>query len=262
MFIIGELINGMYTDVGKAIKDKNKSVIQDLAKRQVEAGAKALDINCGPASADPQSAMKWLVESAQEVVDVSLCLDSTKANVIEAGLSVAKQKAIINSSTADKEKLDILIPMAKKYNAKLIGLTLDKKGVPQDKDRRMELACTVITTCQEQGFPIEDLFIDPVVMPVNVAQLQQRSILESIAEFKLLSDPAPKIVVGLSNVSQGTKNRSIINRNFIVMAIFQGLDAAILDPLDKDLVDAAITAELILNKHIFCDSFLTAYRKA
>lgn len=261
MFIIGELINGMYKQVGQAIKDKNKSIIQELAKKQVEAGASALDINCGPASKDPASDIKWLVECAQEVVDTSLCLDSTKSSVIEAGLSVAKQKAIINSTTADKEKLDILLPMAKKYNAQIIGLALDKKGVPQDKDRRMELACTIITACQEHNFPVEQLFIDPIVMPVNVAQLQQRAILESIGEFKLISDPAPKIAVGLSNVSQGTKERSLINRTFLVMAVFHGLDAAILDPLDKDLVDAVITAELILNKHIYCDSFLTAYRK-
>lgn len=261
MFIIGELINGMYKQVGKAIKEKNKSVIQELAKKQVEAGALALDVNCGPASKDPIFDIKWLVETIQEVVNVSICLDSTKPNVIEAGLAAAKQKAIINSTTADKEKLDILVPMAKKYHARLIGLTLDKKGVPQDKDRRMELACNLISACQEYDFAIDNLFIDPVVMPVNVAQMQQRLILESINEFKIISDPPPKVVVGLSNVSQGTKNRPLINRIFLVMAIFEGLDAAILDPLDNDLVDAAITAELILNKHIYCDSFLNAYRK-
>ena len=97
MFIIGELINGMYKQVGQAIKDKNKSIIQELAKKQVEAGASALDINCGPASKDPASDIKWLVECAQEVVDTSLCLDSTKSSVIEAGLSVAKQKAMMTA---------------------------------------------------------------------------------------------------------------------------------------------------------------------
>ncbi|MEW6171165.1 MAG: methyltetrahydrofolate--corrinoid methyltransferase, partial [Candidatus Omnitrophota bacterium] len=107
----------------------------------------------------------------------------------------------------------------------------------------------------------EDLYLDPIVLPVNVAQAQMISILESIREFKILSDPAPKTIVGLSNVSQGTCTRSLINRIFLTMAVSYGLDGAILDPKDKELVDAAITAELILNKQIYCDSYLEAYRK-
>ena len=107
----------------------------------------------------------------------------------------------------------------------------------------------------------DDLYLDPIVLPVNVAQAQVRAVLEAIREFRLLSDPAPKTVIGLSNVSQGAKARQIINRTFLVMAIAEGLDAAILDPLDKDLRDAMITAELIANKSIYCDSFLEAYGK-
>ena len=98
-------------------------------------------------------------------------------------------------------------------------------------------------------------------MPVNVAQSQMKDILESIHDFKIISDPAPKTVVGLSNVSQGTCQRSLVNKTFLIMAVGFGLDAAILDPLDKDLVDGAITSDLILNKHIYCDSYLDAYRK-
>jgi len=99
------------------------------------------------------------------------------------------------------------------------------------------------------------------VLPVNVAQAQMQDILESIREFKIISEPPPKTIVGLSNVSQGTTVRSLVNRTFLVMALSFGLDAAILDPLDKDLMDAAISAELILNKNIYCDSYLEAYRK-
>ena len=174
---------------------------------------------------------------------------------------LVKQKAIINSTSADPEKLEILLPMAVQYKTFLIGLAMDKKGVPQDKDRRLELAAFIAASCQEAGFPVEDLFLDPIVLPVNVAQAQQKLILESIKEFKLLSEPAPKTVVGLSNVSQGTIKRSLVNRTFLVMAIEEGLDAAILDPLDNDLMDELITAELILNKHIYCDSYLQAYKK-
>ena len=261
MLVIGELINGMYKNVGNAIKNKDKAVIQDIAKRQVEAGANMLDINTGPASSDPKNALKWLIEAVQEVVDTPLALDSTKADVIEEGLKITKKKALINSANADDEKLNTLVPMAKKYGAQLIGLAMDKKGIPRDRNQRAELALKIVSSCMEQGFPLEDLYIDPVVLPINVAQPQGVEVLESIKEFKLLSDPAPKTVVGLSNVSQGTKNRSLINRTYLVMAVGSGLSGAIVDPLDKELMDALITAELLLNKNIYCDSYLDAYKK-
>jgi 5-methyltetrahydrofolate corrinoid/iron sulfur protein methyltransferase len=261
MFIIGELINGMYQNIGQAIKEKNKTVIQKCALEQLQAGADALDVNCGPASRDPVTDIQWLVESIQEVTDKPIALDSSRPKVIESGLKVTKNKAIINSTTADPEKLSVLIPLAKKYNTKLIGLTISAKGIPKDKDQRLELAATIVASCIELEFPIEELYLDPIVLPVNVAQAQMRDILESIREFKIISDPSPKTIVGLSNVSQGTSVRSLINRTFLTMAVAYGLDGAILDPKDKDLMDAAITAELILNKQIYCDSYLDAYRK-
>lgn len=261
MFIIGELINGMYQDIGRAIKEKDKTVIQKCALAQIKSGADALDVNCGPASRQPLSDIPWLVEAIQEVTDKPLALDSSKPQVIESGLKVIKNKVIINSTTADPEKLEVLVPLAKKYQAKLIGLTISAKGIPQNKDQRLELAATIVAHCADAGFPADELYLDPIVLPVNVAQAQMKDILESIHEFKIISQPSPKTIVGLSNVSQGTTVRSLVNRTFLTMALANGLDAAILDPLDKDLMDAAITSELILNRHIYCDSYLEAYRK-
>jgi len=261
MFIIGELINGMYANIGSAIKERNKAEIQKCALEQLASGADALDVNCGPASRHPLVDMPWLVEAIQEVTDKPLCLDSSKPAVIEEGLKAARNKTIINSTTADPEKLDIIIPLAKQYRSKLIGITISAKGIPQNKDQRLELAATIVATCSEKEFPIEDLYLDPIVLPVNVAQAQMKDILESIHEFRIISDPAPKTIVGLSNVSQGTHVRSLINRTFLTMAVAYGLDSAILDPQDKKLMGALITAELILNKNIYCDSYLEAYRK-
>ena len=261
MLVIGELINGMYKTVRKAIESKDKAAIQKIAKDQVKAGAGMLDVNTGPYAKDPKDTMKWLVETIQEVCDVPLALDSTKADVIEEALKLVKKKALINSTNSDEEKLNILVPMAKKYNAFLIGLTMGKSGIPRDKHERMEHAVKIVTKCQEVGLNVSDLYLDPIVLPVNVAQAQGIEVLESIKEFQLLCDPSPKTVVGLSNASQSTKERPIINRTYLVMAITNGLDAAIMDPLDKDLMDAQVTAELVLNKTIYCDSFLNAHHK-
>ncbi len=261
MFIIGELINGMYKNISGAIKSKDKTEIQKTAIAQIQAGADALDVNCGPASRDPVSDIQWLVEVIQEVTNKPLSLDSSKTEVISSGLKVCRNEVVINSTTADEEKLGAILPLAKKYNAKLIGLTISQKGIPQNKDQRLELAAKIIGTCLEQEFPTDNLYLDPIVMPVNVAQIQMQDILESIREFGLLSEPRSHTIIGLSNVSQGATNRSLINRTFLTLAISYGLDAAILNPLDKHLMETSIASELILNKHIYCDSFLDAYKK-
>ncbi len=261
MIVIGELINGMYKDVGKAITNKETDVIEHLAIEQVRAGADILDVNTGPYSKNPKDDMKWLIETIQKVTNVGLSIDSTKADVIEEGLKLASRRVIINSTSADDEKMDRIFGLAKRYNTQVIALTMDKSGVPNNKEKRLELAVKIVAKAMDSGINTEDLFLDPIILPVNVAQTQGKDVLESIREFSSLSDPAPNTVVGLSNVSQGTKTRSLINRTFLVMAISSGLTSAILDPLDKELMDAMITAELVLNKNIYCDSFLDAYRK-
>jgi 5-methyltetrahydrofolate corrinoid/iron sulfur protein methyltransferase len=169
---------------------------------------------------------------------------------------------MINSTTADTEKLDLLVPLAKQYKSKLIGISISSKGIPQNKEQRVELAATIVAYCQQNDFNIEELYLDPIVLPVNVAQGQMKDILKSIKEFKILAQPSPKTVIGLSNISQGSsRNHSLINRTFLTMAAASGLDSAILNPKDKTLMDTLITAELILNKNIYCDSYLEAYRK-
>jgi len=260
MFVIGELINGMYREVAKALERRDAAFIAGLARRQADAGADALDINCGPLSKDPAGDMRWLVETVQKEVKVPLSLDSTKQAVIEAGLAACKNKAIINSTTADEDKLKAYFGLAKKHGASLIALTVDKKGVPQDKERRLELGARVIEAAAEQDFEVSHLFLDPVLMPINVAQAQLFVILEVIKDLKLLA-PEARTVVGLSNISQGSRDRRWINRAFLLMAQGAGLDAAILDPLDAELMKTMVAGDLVLNKNIYCDAYFDAYLK-
>jgi 5-methyltetrahydrofolate corrinoid/iron sulfur protein methyltransferase len=261
MFIIGELINGMSKRVARAIVERDTTYIRSLAQVQVECGADALDVNCGPLSRDPLEDMLWLIDCIQQSVCVPLSLDSTKYDVIEAGLKRLRHRGIINSTSADLERLETYMALAKKCNASLIALTTDKRGVPQDKDRRVELAAFILEVAQKNDFATQELYLDPILMPLNVAQNQLSDILGAIRDFKILTTPAPKTVLGLSNISQGSKDRRIIHRTFLTMAQGCGLDAAILDPLDEALMESLITGEVILNKSIFCDDFMAAYKK-
>jgi len=261
MFVIGELINGMYRQVAAALASRDAAFVVQLARRQAAAGVDALDLNCGPLSKDPVADMRWLVEVIQKDVRLPLCLDSTKQAAIEAGLAVCKNKAIINSTTADDAKMKAYFELAKKKDADLIALTVDAKGVPQDKDRRLELAARIIEAAVGQDFEVSRLFLDPVLMPINVAQAQLFVILEVIRELKVLA-PEARTLVGLSNISQGSRDRRWINRAFLLMAQALGLDAAILDPLDTDLMKTLVAGDLVLNRNIYCDAYFDAYLKA
>ena len=268
MIAIGERINGMFEDVKRAIAQKNAGAIQDLARRQTDRGADYLDVNVGTAAADQQGTMQWLVETIQAACDTPLALDSQKLNVIEAGLKVCNtDKGVLLNSTplnkkGDDEILDKYVALAKERNGSIVALTMDKSGIPQNVDGRVEIAANIVTRAGELDFPPDRLFIDPIVLPVNVpdAQTQPGYILEAMSQITLMSDPPPHLTVGLSNMSQGTEERSLINRTFLVMAIAAGLDSAIVDVFDRDLMEAVATAEMLLNKQIYSGAFLKAYR--
>lgn len=269
MQLIGERINGMFLDVKQAIADKDKKVIQDLAIKQTEAGAAYLDVNVGTAAADQEGTIQWLVESIQEVCQTSLCLDSQKPNVIAAGLKVlnADNGGMLNSSPlnkkSDEEVLDKYLDMADQAGPKInvITLTMDKNGVPQDIDTRVAIAAEIVQKAMEKGFDTQRLFIDPIILPVKVpnAQSQPGNILTAMEQIRFLADPAPHMTMGLSNLSQGTNERSLINRVFLAMAISRGLDSAIVEVLDKDLMDVVATSEMLMNKQIYSDSFLKVF---
>lgn len=262
----------MFTNVKQAIADKDKKVIQELAKKQTDAGAAYLDVNVGTAAADQEGTMQWLVEAIQETCSTPLCLDSQKPDVIAAGLKVinAQNGVILNSSPlnkkSDEEIFDKYIEMANQAGPKasIIALTMDKNGVPQDTNNRVAIAAEIVSKAMEKGFDTQRLFIDTIVLPVKVpnAQAQPGSILSAMDQIQYLSDPAPHMTIGLSNLSQGASQRSLINRVFLAMAISRGLDSAIVDVLDQDLMNLVATAEMLMNKQIYSDSFLRAYTSA
>jgi 5-methyltetrahydrofolate corrinoid/iron sulfur protein methyltransferase len=260
MYVIGERINGMFQDVRKAIRKHDKKIVQELAGKQAQAGAAALDLNVGPASADAAGAMLWLVETVRAVSELPLCIDSPKFEVQKQVIPQVPGQKIINSSKADDEELERFVALAVEHHAGLVGLTIDQGGVPANAEKRVELGATIASKAQEKGLPMERLFIDPIILPVNVAPQQPGNVLAALSQLKMISDPPPHLVLGLSNVSQNCSNRELINRTYLIMALAAGMDAAIMDPLDTELMNAAITTELLQGKAIYCDSFLDAQR--
>jgi len=261
MYLIGERINGMFCDIKEAIEKKDETSIKHWVEKQIECGAHALDVSTGPAEQNADT-MAWLVEAVRKYTEVPLSIDTTNFEAMEAGLELAGEgKGIINSASAEKQRLLKAIELAKKYSSKIIALTMDEAGVPKDASKRLELAAQIITETTEAEIPPQDLFIDTVVLPVNVAQDHVPQVLEAIPQIKMLSDPPVRTILGISNVSQKCNLRPLINRVFLVMTASSGLDSAILNVCDKELIDSLITAEVLLNKHIYCDNFLEASKK-
>jgi 5-methyltetrahydrofolate corrinoid/iron sulfur protein methyltransferase len=256
MLIISERLNGLFKSVGKALDEKDKKTLQDLTLEQVKLGANMLDVNTGPGRDDTAADITWMIETIQEVTDTPLCIDTPDPNAMEAGLKVAKGKVMMNSTTAEAHKMDKLFPMAGQYNADIISLTLDEKGIPNDASSRGEMALIMITKAMEHGLSTENIFLDPLVLPVGAAQDQGPKVLEALDMFKTLCDPAPKTVVGLSNISNNTKQRPLINRTYLIMLMAHGLDAAIMDPFDTELMNAVKASEILMNKKLYADDFL------
>jgi len=248
----------MFQNVKEAIRDRNPKVVQDLALAQVAAGASALDVNVGPAVADAKGAMLWLVETIRQVTDAPLSIDTAKWDVMSTVIPQVPGEKIINSSKADPEIAGRNVALAVEHGAGMIGLTIDANGVPGNIDKRVELGAQVITIAMEGGLSMDKLFIDPIILPVNVAPTNPYQCMQAMSQIRMFSDPAPHLMLGLSNLSQKCANRHLINRTYLAMAMAHGLDGAILDPLDRELMEVVATTELLLGKSIYCDAFLEA----
>jgi len=238
MILIGENINIMSKTIGPALKERDPKPIQELAKAEVETGVDYLDLNIGPARKAGDELMTWVVNTAQEVTDLPLSLDTTNPVAMEAGLKVHKGRALINSISL--ARMDEELPLAKKYNAYMIGLLWGKEGMPRDANERALLAVDLIYKANEMGIPNQDIWIDPIVTPVSVEINQVKACLEFMG---MLGDIAPgcKSTVGLSNISNGTPAhlRPWLNRTYLMMLLRYGLYSAIVDAFDSELIKIA-----------------------
>ncbi|NIM93182.1 MAG: dihydropteroate synthase [Anaerolineales bacterium] len=240
MFKIGENIHIISPKVKTAIGERDGGFFVDLARAQQEAGADCLDLNIGPQKKTGPEVMDWLVDCMVEAVPgMTLSFDTTNLAAIEVGLKKVGSNAIVNSASAEEERLATVPTLAAEYNAKLIALCMEKSGIPVSADARIGIAMEkLIPRAEELGIPMENLLIDPLALTVSGCQEYVPESIETVRMLKMVADPPPMTTIGLSNVSNSVPHqmRSLLERVYVVMLMAAGIDSAILNPLDDQLM--------------------------
>ena len=261
MLIVGELINTSRKAIKEAVEKRDTDYIQKVAKAQEAAGANYLDINCGNMMSDEVNSMEWLVNTVQEVSKLPLCIDSPSEDALEAGLSLVKAPTpLINSISAEKKKFQNVLPLIKKFNAKVIALCLEDAGMPTTADDRLRIATDLIGHLQADGIPQSDIYLDPLIKPISTGDKYGMEVLQSI---RLVKDTFPEVhfMCGLSNISYILPNRALINRLFMVQTMSYGMDGYILDPTNKEMMGAFYISMALLGQDKFCMNYLKQHRK-
>ncbi len=240
MILIGENLNIMSKTLGPALRERNATPVQEMARAEMKAGIDYIDLNIGPARKAGDELMKWAVNTVQAVTSLPLSLDTTNPVAMEAGMQVCKNKVLMNSISLQPDRLAAELPLVKKYNAQMIGLLWGTEGMPRDANERAALAVDIVYRANEMGIPCEEIWIDPIASPISVEINQVKACIEFMS---MLGEIAPgcKSTVGLSNISNGTPDalRPYLNRTYMVMLMRHGLYSAIVDAFDTELIQIA-----------------------
>lgn len=264
MIIIGEKINATRKKVGQAIRERDEGAIESLVRTQDQAGADVIDLNAGTGLGGVKQTieiMQWLVDIALKNTSRPLALDSEIPHVLEAALPLVSGAAPwINSVSAEKERLEAVMPLAKQYDAPVVALCLDDSGMPKDLESRLKSAEAIVNAAQKESVPPENLWFDPLVMPLATDVEAGNNALEAIREIKARF-PGVRTVAGLSNISFGLPSRATVNAGFLILSMAAGLDAAILDPTDDNLMMACKSADALLGNDSFCMEYISLFRR-
>ena len=260
MIIIGEKLNGFIPFVGKAIQTHDEAFIRDLARRQEAAGADYLDVCAGTDSETEAETLRWLVELAQDASVLPLSLDSANPDILAEMLPYCTRPGIINSVSLEQGKIERLFPLIAGTNWKATALLCSSAGVPERAEGRLALFDGILAAARPYGISDAQLLIDPVVHTLSTDELALSTFAECAREIKIRK-PNIRVVSGLSNISFGLPSRPLINRAFLALAMQSGMDAAILDVLDRDLVGLLYATNALLGKDECCMDYITAYRE-
>ncbi len=265
MIIIGEKINATRTQVREIIENRRSEDLTSLADTQARGGATIIDVNVATGTGtqeDEVNAMQWAVEVLCESTDKPLCIDSADPDVLAAGLQAMNgRQAMINSVKADDHCLRSVLPLAAKYGTPVVALAMDDKGIPKTVEGRIGACRQIATACADFKVPLEHLYFDPLVLPVSADETQGKVTLDTLAAIKK-TFPAALTTMGLSNISYGLPGRTELNAAFMQMAVFAGLDSAIMDPANAFMMAAVRTAEALMGKDRHFRRYTRALRKS
>ena len=259
MKIIGEKINGTRKKVAQAIAGRDAATIQDLAIKQVQAGAAWLDVNAGTRPDREADDLIWLVDTIQAVVDTPLCLDSASPNALRAAIPATHKTPMINSISGEPERLAGILPIVAEHGCEVIALCMDDKGIPGTAQARLDVIGKVFVETRRAGVLDEKVYVDPLVMTI-ATNIEAGGIILNTMRAIRAEFPQAHISCGLSNVSFGLPVRALINRTFLVLALEAGMDTAIIDPNDRELQAAMMAADLLLGRDKHCLKYTRAYR--
>lgn len=263
MIVIGEKINATRTAVRDIVEQRQADRLLDLARLQAMAGAAYIDVNIGTGKGTRQDeidAMQWAVTTLLPTIEQPLCIDSADPEVLEAGLeAMAGRPAMINSTKADAKSLTTVMPLAARFKTPVVALAMDDKGIPETVEGRLKACRRIEEGCREYGLPMESVYFDPLVLPVSTDNRQGAVTLDTLAAIKK-TFPGARTVMGLSNISFGLPGRALLNAAFLHMAIYAGLDAAIMDPLKEDMMQAARTGVALMGKDRHFRKYARAFR--
>ncbi|MBW2057078.1 MAG: methyltetrahydrofolate cobalamin methyltransferase [Deltaproteobacteria bacterium] len=260
MLIVGERINASRKAIKPAIENRDADFIVKEAEDQVKAGAHLVDVNAGVFVNKEVEYLPWLVETIQARIDVPLCLDSPDPKAIEAALAVHKGQPMINSISLEQKRFEEILPLVGKYKAKVVALCMTDKGMPKTAGERFDVATQLIEKLTQAGIPLDDIYVDPLVMAVSTDSSFGIEFLRAVRRI-MEGHEGVHTICGLSNISYGLPLRKQLNQIFAVMAMAMGLDSLIIDPLDRKMMADILTAETLLGVDAYCAGYLKAYRE-
>ena len=258
--VIGERINptGRKLLAAEMAADDYSRVLSD-ALAQVEAGATMLDVNAGIPMADEPAILAKAIQLVQEVVDVPLAIDSSIVDALEAGLSVYKGKPLVNSVTGEEERLEVVLPLVKKYGAAVVAISNDETGISEDPNVRYDVAKKIVERAADYGIPREDVVVDPLIMPVGAINMAGRSALDLI--IRLRNELQVNTTCGASNISFGLPNRHGMNAAFLSMAAGAGMTSAIMNPLHAEEMTGIMGANVMNGNDPECRRWIQKFRE-
>ncbi|MDF1551744.1 MAG: dihydropteroate synthase [Deferrisomatales bacterium] len=259
MIIIGEKINGTRQEVAQAIRARDAAFIARLAREQVDAGSRYLDVNAGTAPDREPEDLAWLVRTVQAECEVPLCLDSANPTALRAALAVVDRTPMLNSVSGEAQRIAGVLPLALEHGTDLILLALDDDGIPATGEDRMQVVDRLVGLAVAGGLQEEKLFIDPLVTAISTGTNNALLTCDTIRRIKV-AYPKAHITCGLSNISFGMPLRGLVNRTFLAMAVQAGLDSAIADPNDRELRETMLAAETLMGLDRYCLNFNKAFR--